>query len=178
MASVQHQQSYAISDVEASPATVSTAGEGASAQVHVVQGYVTVAASGDVDSTYQLVRVPSNAKIQMLTFQSQAQTAGTFDIGVYYATDGRQGKPTSLLASAAIDQDYFATAIVCSSAVNRTDITFESGTNTPAKQQMPLWQAIGLTSDPRCKLDIVATVVTTAVTTGTGQLGVQCWYAA
>ena len=36
--------------------------------------------------------------------------------------------------------------------------------------------ALGLTSDPKCNIDIVATVKTTAVTTGTGKFGIKVQY--
>ncbi len=48
--------------------------------------------------------------------------------------------------------------------------------NTIAKRNQPLWQAIGLTSDPKTSLDICATVHTTDVTTGTGALGALVTY--
>jgi hypothetical protein len=108
--------------------------------------------------------------------RSEAQTAGKFDLGAYYATDGVIGKTNALLAAAAIDQDFFATAIDCASAVTPTEVINESGTNTLDKRIQPLWQALGLTADPGGNIDIVATVVTTAVTTGTGKFGISVLY--
>jgi hypothetical protein len=57
-----------------------------------------------------------------------------------------------------------------------TDIINESGTYTLDKRIQPLWQALGLTADPGGNIDIVATVVTTAVTTGTGKFGISVLY--
>jgi len=170
---VDHVKSTAITNLDATPRVVSTTGEGAPGKSFTVSGYATAVASSSADATYQLVRVPSNAKVKTIIFESEAQGAGKFDLGVYYATNGELGKPTSLLAAAAIDQDFFATVIDCASAVARTDVTNESGTYTLDKRNQPLWQAIGLTSDPGGYLDIVATVKTTAVTTGTGKFGVD-----
>jgi hypothetical protein len=73
------------------------------------------------------------------------------------------GKPTALLAAARSTQDFFATAIDCASAVAPTDVTNESGTYTIDKRNQPIWQAVGLTTDPGGYFDIVATVVTTTL---------------
>jgi len=173
---VDHVKSTYITNMDASPAVPPTAGEGAPAPMKTVEGHAVAVASSSVDATYQLVRIPSNAKVKALHFESAAQTAGKFDLGLYYATDGEGGKPTSLLAANAIDQDLFATAIDCASAVAITDVTNESGTYTIDKRVQPIWQAAGLTSDPGGFFDIVATVVTTAVTTGTGRMGLRCTF--
>jgi hypothetical protein len=173
---VDHVKSTPITNLDASPIVPNTSGEGASGFLVNIEGSAVALASSSVDATYQLVRVPSNAKIKRIVFESAAQTAGKFDIGVYYATDGQGGKPTALLAAAAIDQDLFVSAVDCASAVSRTDVTNESGTYTIDKRNQPLWQAAGLSSDPGGQFDIVATVVTTAVTTGTGRLGISVDY--
>lgn len=175
---VDHVKSTPVTNLDAVPAVQNTAGEGGAGYTQSVTGSAVAVASSSADATYQLVRLPSNAKVTSLMFESAAQGAGAFDVGVYYATDGRSGpaKATALLAADAIDQDFFATIIDCASAVAPTEIINESGTNTLVKRVQPLWQALGLTSDPMCMFDIVATVKTTAVTTGTGRLGVKAEY--
>lgn len=174
---VDHVKATEITNRDAIPPTRESTGEGSPGALIVDQGYSTAVASSSADATYQLVRVRSNVKVKELHFESEAQTAGKFDIGVYYASDGsKDGVPTALLAADAIDQDFFATVIDCASAVARTDILNESGTNTLDKRDMPLWEALGLTADPNCNFDIVATVKTTAVTTGTGKFGISIGY--
>lgn len=173
---VDHVKSTPITNLDATPIVAVTTGEGGAGPLRNLTGYATAVASSSADATYQLVRLPSNAKVKRVMFESAAQTAGKFDIGVYYATDGGGGHPTALLAADAIDQDFFASVIDCASAVVITDITNESGTNTIDKRNQPLWQALGLAADPLCKFDIVATVKTTAVTTGTGVFGVSVDY--
>jgi hypothetical protein len=173
---VDHVKSTPITNLDATPVVANSTGAGASGPLRNVEGSALAVASSSVDATYQLVRLPSNAKVKRIIFESAAQTAGKFDLGCYYATDGQGGHATALLAADAIDQDFFATAIDCASAVARTDVTNESGTYTIDKRNQPLWQALGLTADPLCMIDIVATVVTTAVTTGTGRLGVSVDY--
>lgn len=174
---VDHVKSTPITNLDATPRVPNTAGQGGNAELKQIEGYSTAVASSSADATYQLIRVPSDAIIKELWFESEAQGAGKFDIGVYYASDGsRNGVATSLLAADAIDQDFFASVIDCASAVARTSILNESGTNTLDKRDQPLWEAVGLTSDPKCNFDIVATVKTTAITTGTGKFGVSALY--
>ncbi len=173
---VDHVKSTYITNLDASPVVQPTAGEGGPAFLKSNEGYATAVASSSVDATYQLVRLPSNCKVKSILFESAAQTAGKFDLGLYYATDGEGGKPAALLAAAAIDQDFFASAIDCASAVVITESVNESGTYTIDKRVQPLWQAVGLSTDPGGYFDLVATVVTTAVTTGTGVFGARVVY--
>jgi hypothetical protein len=173
---VDHVKSATITNLDATPVVPLTAGEGGPAPLKYVDGYSTAVASSSADATYQLCRIPSNAKVKRIVFESEAQGAGKFDLGLYYATDGVIGKTTALLAANAIDQDFFATVIDCASAVAATDVTNESTTYTLDKRTQPIWQAVGLSADPGGNFDIVATVKTTAVTTGTGKLGVGVTY--
>lgn len=170
---VDHVKSAIITDLDASPVVAKTAGRGAAADLKELFGYSTAVASSSADATYQLVRIPSNCRVVSIIFESEAQTAGKFDLGLYYATDGQGGKPLTLLAANAIDQDFFATVIDCASAVAATEVVNESGNYTLDKRNQPIWQAVGLTSDPGGSFDIVATVKTTAVTTGTGKFGIS-----
>lgn len=173
---VDHVKSSFITNADASPAVANTAGAGADGRLKEVSGSATAVASSSADATYQLVRVKSNCKIKSIIFESAAQGAGKFDLGLYYATDGQGKKPTALLAADAIDQDFFATVIDCASAVTPTEVVNESGSYTIDKRTQPLWQAVGLTADPGGSFDIVATVKTTAVTTGTGLFGISVRY--
>lgn len=174
---VDHVKSTPITNLDAVPRVPNTTGQGSGGQLTVNDGFATAVAASSVDATYQLVRIPSDCVVKTLVFESEAQGAGAFDVGLYYSTGGDSpGAATSLLAAAAIDQDFFATVINCASAVVRTDILNESGTYTLDKRNQPIWQAVGLTQDPGGYFDVVATVKTTAVTTGTGKLGVQVGY--
>lgn len=170
---VDHVKSTFITNNDASPAVANTAGEGGPSMLQHTEGSAVAVAASSVDATYQLIRLPSDCKLKSLIFESAAQGAGAFDIGAYYATDGVIGKPNALLAANAISQAFFAAAISCASAVVRTDILNSAGNYTIDKRTQPLWQALGLTADPGGNIDIVATVKTTAVTTGTGRLGLS-----
>jgi hypothetical protein len=132
--------------------------------IRTVYGYLaSVTASLSATSVIRLVEVPSNAIVHSVKISSGAQTAGKFDIGVYRNNaDG----------GAAVDQDFFTTDLDCASAVIDQECVMKAtSVNTIAKRNQPLWQAIGMTSDPKTTLDICATVHTTDVTTGTGALG-------
>ena len=69
-----------------------------------------------------------------------------------------------------------ASDISCASAVASADVINESGNYTVDKRGKQLWDALGLTTDPGGFFDIVAVVHTTAVTTGTGKIYVDCQF--
>lgn len=157
-----------ISNREATPRVLNKPGLGEGAVEKTAYGYLaSVPASLSITSVIRLVSIPSNAIITGLYLQSAAQTAGKFDVGLY-RTNGDGG--------AVVDQDFFATAVDCASAVVITDVLNESGTNTIAKQSQPIWQAAGMSADPKSQLDIALTVVTTDVTTGTGAISLRVKY--
>jgi hypothetical protein len=172
--SVDHVKSTPITNLDAVPVVQNTAGEGGPAPLKTATATAVGVASSSINATYQFVRVPSNAKIKEIMFESATQAVGAGDIGLYYATDGVGGKPTSLLAANAIDQDFFASAISLAPAAYGT-VMNESGTYTVDKRNQPLWQAVGLSSDPGGNFDIVLTL-TTAITTGTGLMGMTVSY--
>lgn len=168
---VVHLFSTPLTNLLTIPLVPNPTGGGAPGDVKEVTGAVAVTAAASADSTIRLARVPTNAKVKSVVLSSQAQGAGKVDVGVYYPTDGKTALAD--LAANAIDQDFFATVVDLASAVQPTDITNESGTYTMDKWNQPLWQAVGLSSDPGGFFDIVATVKTTDITTGTGILGLS-----
>lgn len=174
---VDHVKSTSITTLDTSPPAGVSAGKGAPYAVNGIDDYVTLVASSSVDATYQVLRVSSTVKLKTLIIESEAQTAGKVDVGLYYATDGEGGKPLTLLAANAISQAFFASAVDLAAAVTPTDITNESGTYTIGKRAQPLWQAAGLSVDPGGCFDICLTVVTTAVTTGTGKTALRATFA-
>lgn len=163
-------KSNAITNREASPRVANNPGIGGASRERFVQGfYSSVPASLSITSVIRMVEVPAHAIVKEIKFASAAQTAGAFDVGVYR---------TNADGGAVVDQDFFATAVDCASAVALTDVTNESGTNTIAKQNQPLWQALGVATSPApgTMYDIALTVAGTAVTTGTGAVGIKIDY--
>jgi hypothetical protein len=96
--------------------------------------------------------VPSSARVsQVLLSCDGNNTNGTVDIGVYKSTaDG----------GAVVDADFFASAQAIGTIQKHLDVTYESGVYGIEDIEKPLWQALGLTSDPNLLYDIVATIVT------------------
>lgn len=170
-------KSTPITNLDATPVVPNTAGEGAPAYDKAAYGFVTAVAADAAGSTYRLQRVPSNAKVNSLMFESQAQGAGKVQLGLYYSDSTVDGTAPAN-QGAVIDAKFFADDIDCASAVLPSErVFFTGGTNTLDKRNQPLWQAAGLSSDPGGFFDIVATVHTTAITTGTGKLGVLVTFA-
>jgi hypothetical protein len=133
-----------------------------------VFGYLaSVTASLSITSVIRLIQIPSNAIVTDLRLSSGAQTAGAFDIGVYR---------TNADGGAVVDADLFGSAVSCASAVLNVDVLGESTVNTIAKQNQQLWEAAGMSADPRTDLDIALTVATTDVTTGTGAIALRARY--
>lgn len=163
-------KSTAITNREAAPRVANNPGIGGAAVEKFVQGYLaSVTASLSITSVIRMVEVPAHAIVKEVKFASAAQTAGKFDIGVYR---------TNADGGAVVDADFFASAVDCASAVALTDVTNESGTNTIAKQNLPLYSALGVSTapPPGTMYDIALTVVATDVTTGTGAVGLKVDY--
>ena len=164
-------KSPSITNREAVPRTINNPGAGGAGVLRVTQGYfASVTAALSITSIIRLCEIPAHATVHSVTFASAAQGAGKFDLGLY---------KTNADGGAVVDQDFFATAIDCTSAVVLTDETNESTTNTIAKQNQPIWQAAGVTAPgpaPGTMYDVCAVVVATDVTTGTGAIGVKVLY--
>jgi hypothetical protein len=131
-------------------------------------GVVAVANGDSIASTYRLVRVPSSAGVRELAIKCTAITTGAADFGIYRtAADG----------GAVVDADFFASAVSIATALAvPTFITHEAGVYTVDKLEQPLWQALGLTADPKCDYDVVATL--TGAATAAGTLTAQIEYTA
>ncbi len=161
-------KSPAITNREATPRVLNNPGRGSGGRVKCAVEYLaSVTAALSITSIIRLVEIPSNAIVIRVDFQAGAQGAGKFDLGLYRNnSDG----------GAVVDADFFASAIDCASAVALADVQTESTVNTMVKQTQPIWQASGLTVDPKTTLDVALTVVTTDVTTGTTAVLVKVWY--
>jgi hypothetical protein len=159
----------AIANRESTPRVLNNPGLGEGAIVKCAVGYLaSVTASLSITSVIRLVQVPSNAIVLSVQFQSGAQTAGKFDLGLY---------KTNSDGGTVVDADFFVSAIDCASAVALAEVIGESTVNTIAKQSQPLWQAAaGLSADPKLMYDVALTVVTTDVTTGTGAVQVKVYF--
>lgn len=132
--------------------------------LHAGEGYVQTGSAADsVASTYKLLQVPSNCRIADLKLSNGAGGgSAAVNIGVYYPSFipvGASGL-TAALAGTVISAAYFASAQSVVSAANNVDVLNQSGSNTIPNQELPLWQALGLSADPGIFLDIVVSVST------------------
>lgn len=175
-----HLKSTPITNLDATPVVISTTGEGASGYLRTVEGFAIPLAADAAGSTYQLVRVPSRAVLKDAVFRSEAQGAGKVQLSVYYSdstVDGTAAANQGLVVPST-GAGFVSDDIDCASAVAATDKL--GGGTAPgwnlSMHNKQLWDALGLTADPGGFFDIVAVVHTTAVTTGTGRLGVSVGY--
>jgi len=157
-------KSVTLTNLSLSPPKKATTGEGSAGYLRSVNEYLTPLDGDAAGSTYKYVRIPTNAKVKHVKFEAGAMTAGTVGIGLYYsdAADGTQPS----LAGTAVNASFFASLVSLATAFGITDVTNESGSYPANLRNKPIWEAAGLASDPGGFFDVVATVVTTAITTG------------
>ena len=154
----------ATTNRQANPRVLNNPGLGQGAVEQCVYDVLaSVPASLSGTSIIRLGWVPSNAIITDMRLSSDAQTAGAFDIGVYRTNND---------GGAVVSVALFGSAVSVAAAVVNSDVLNESTTNTLVKQGQRLWQAAGMTVDPKADLDLALTC-TTAVTTGLGAIALR-----
>jgi hypothetical protein len=129
-------------------------------------------ANGDsIASTIRLARVKSGDRISRVLLSCDAITSGAGDVGIYDVASVNSGT--------AIDVDFFASAQSIASALVNQDITHEADAADAgagfglADVEKPLWQALGLASDPGKLYDVVLTLTAATTAAGTVSLKVQ-----
>ncbi len=173
-------KSGVITNLDASPMVVNSAGQGGATRLHVIDSAVTVVTAA-VSSTYQLVRLRSNAVVKHLYIKLDA-TAVEFDadIGCYYSTavgDGTLPTYASLAPPTQVNgttgSQLFGAAVVLDADVTFVDHAAGLSAATLDKE---LWSACGLTTDPGGFFDIVLT--STGAPSGTPTIYTEVWFAA
>lgn len=151
---ITNRNSTAIADMVSVPNVLVNPSKGAAGILREVCGYVANAADDDATSVYRFCRVPSNARIsQVLLSTGDATTAGAINVGLYQTADN---------GGAVVDADLFASALALTGGpFQNQDITYESGEYTEAESAKPLWEVLGLTSDPKREYDVCAVISTT-----------------
>lgn len=123
-------------------------------------------ANGDsIGSKLIFFQIPSSARMSTMSLLCDAITSAAADFGIYRTTaDG----------GAVVDADCFASAQSIATAITTgTNILHESGVLDISEITQPLWQILGLTSDPCVMYDVVATLTAAATAAGTVTLQVQ-----
>jgi hypothetical protein len=130
-------------------------------------GIVAVTTSEDATNILRYVAVPANAVIRSVHLTCTAvAVGGAINIGVYRDADD---------GGAVVDDDLFASAVVVTTALSNSDVTYESGQYTIAESNLPLWQAAGLTAMPASGYLVIGGTVTTDMG-GSGTIGVRVTY--
>lgn len=146
---VENLKSAAITNADATPLVLTNARIMAGAMREAI-GTKQASASASIASTYTLCRVPSNARISEVILSCDAfDTTGAADVGVYQTADN---------GGAVVDADFFASAVVLTTALPNTAVTHESGVFGIEDVEKPLWEALGLTADPMRDYDIALTL--------------------
>lgn len=165
--------STVISNRDATPKVLTDSYVGGGA-VRCCEGYIqTNGAADGIGSTYRLLTIPSNARMEGLKFSNEILATGcTISVGVWWPTFIPVGSGLAAsIASTVIHTTLFASALNCSAAAADTNILNQSGANGIATQELPLWSAAGLASDPGIELDIVAYVA--AAVAQQGRIGLK-----
>lgn len=142
------------------------------------QGSVKSGAADAAGTTYRLIQVPSNARVSTLQWQSEALGSGCIlDVGVWYPTTVPVGGANFLTSASnglIISSSIFATGLTAPAANALTEITNQSTNYLIPLQETPLWNVLGLASDPEVDFDIgfVARIATAAA----GYVGLKCRY--
>lgn len=162
---VVNTKSTVITNRDATPAGLNHAGLAGGNLKSTGPGLVAIASGDSIGSTLRHGQIPSNAYVRSVLLTCAATASAAADIGLYYNT--REG-------GAVIDADFFASANLLTSALNRTEVVRESAEFTTTEEETPLWQAVGLAADPCTSFDIVSTL--TVAATGAGSAGVEVVY--
>lgn len=156
---VNNRSSAAITARDATPPTMSDPYTNQLAKSAI--GMIEAVNGDSIGSIYRICQIPSSAYVRdVLLSSDDIGTTTIADIGVYYNTATSSG--------AVIDADFFGSAVsLKDGALSRSNVTHESGAYDIDDLEKPLWQALGLSSDPNCMLDIAATLTAAADAGGT-----------
>lgn len=142
------------------------------------QGSIKTNNGDNAGSQYRLISVESNARVSSLIWQSDSLGSGCIlDVAVWYPTAVPQGGANFLAASLAgtlISSSIFAAGLTAPSANALTEITNQSANYLIPLQETPLWNVLGLTSDPEISFDIGFTL--RAATAAAGYVGLKGRY--
>lgn len=144
---VENLKSASITNADATPPVLNDAGILAGRMERSI-GTKQASASASIGSTYRLCRVPSNAFVSQVLLSCDAfDTTGAADVGLYNINGG-----------AVVDADFFGSAVVLTSALKNSDVTFESGVYGVEKVEQRVWEVLGLSADPHKEYDVALTL--------------------
>ncbi len=151
-------KSKVIANRDATP-TVLTDGILATGDVQEVIGCENLPTTADIGTTVRLVNIPSSARISSLEyFNAQLGTSG-LDVAAWYPTV--VPVQSSVVASRLISSSTFAANIAGVDTGTVADGLGTIAQLSVPKRTQPLWQQLGLVSDPLVNIDLGFTVRTT-----------------
>lgn len=151
--SVVNRNSSGVANLVATPRVINSPAL-AGGNLKAYPGVIASAADDSATSVGRFCRIPSNLCVQSVQYSgADASSAGAIDIGIYETADN---------GGAVVDADLFASAFALTNGPDaNTEVAFESGEYTLAESVKPLWQVLGLTSDPCKDYDVAYTITTT-----------------
>ena len=118
----------------------------------------------------RLITVPSNARLQSLEYAMGDLGTSGLDITVWYPTSIPQGAtnaPAASSAAAVISSSTFINNIAgVDTSIAWTNAFGTNATPTITRYVRPLWDMVGLATDPKIDLDLGFTIRTVVVQNG------------
>jgi len=180
MAAQANLKSTGITNLDASPRVAPTSGDsgGVGRLLTVHDTLPAMTTGGTAGGIMRVVRIPSDCYVKEVYWRVEATvTTADCDVGLYYSDVADGTSAANVAASATpIDADFFAAAldVKTASVLGWTACTFESAVYTSAKMAQPIWQAAGLSADPKGFFDVCFT--NTSTTNGAPILSMRVDY--
>ena len=137
-----------------------------------------VSAIVDAGTQFRLCPVPSSARISSLEYAKETTGTTTLDVAAWYPTNIPQGAsntPAASLEGTLISSSAFLSGIAgVDPGVGWTDGMGLAASPTMQLRTQPLWQLLGLSSDPMIDIDLGFSV--RVATAETGYVGMRVRY--
>lgn len=116
--------------------------------------------TADIGSQVRLLSIPSSARLSDLHYFTGVLQTTSLDVAAWYPTAVPQ--QSSVVAARLISSSAFAVAIAPNDAgAPLTDAMGTIAQQSVVRRSQPLWQSLGLASDPNIDIDLGFTVRTT-----------------
>ena len=107
-------------------------------------------------SYYGFFRIPSGCVVESCKLTNDAlSTSVTADIGLYEISN--PFAPVTTAGSVADASQYFGAGVSLVAAATKTEQLIQGSWTTRAKMMQPVWQILGLATDPVREYDVVVT---------------------
>ena len=143
-------------------------------------GFIYTGASDAAGTNYKMVSVPSDARLSSLGFiNTTLGNSSKVDVTAWYPTTIQSGGGNFLaqsLAGTIISSSAFVAGMLGDTTNNTMLelITVATTLNYPQYQEMPLWQFLGLATDPGLSIDLGLSVRVAVATAG--YIGMKATY--